>query len=72
MGLFWVVVWSFGILLYEMITFSSPQLPNIWIPEGLDEEFDPLLKLVFACLVDNPLQRPTAKQIVECLALMYT
>ena len=55
-----------------MITFSSPQLPNVWIPEGLHEEFNPLLNLVFACMVDNPHQRPAAKQIVECLALMFT
>jgi len=54
-----------------MITFSSPQPPNIWIPEGLHEEFGPQLNLVFACLAENPAQRPTAKQLVECLALMY-
>lgn len=67
-----IVVWSFGILLYEMITFSSPQLPNIWIPDCLHEDFAPLLNLVFTCLNDNPASRPTAKQLVECLALMYT
>ena len=55
-----------------MITFSSPQLPNIWIPDCLHEDFAPLLNLVFTCLNDNPASRPTAKQLVECLALMYT
>ena len=54
-----------------MITFSSPQPQNLWIPPGLDPLYDPLINLVRVCMLDNPLQRPTAKQIVDCLALMY-
>lgn len=68
-----VDIYSFGVLLYELITLQ-PAHKGIDKShfQKLDPEFAPLVQLVDICLVENPKRRPNAKQICDGLALMFS
>merc|ERR1719458_1351340 len=73
-------IWSYGVLLYEMITFGSfpfQGLSNnqvlehvksgntLSIPSGIKNQLETLLK---SCWSKTPTQRPTASEVVELLS----
>jgi serine/threonine protein kinase len=67
-----VDIYSFGILLYELITLELAHKGlNRDLLRNLDPEFAPLIELLNICLQESPTRRPSAEIICNGLALMY-
>ena len=60
-------VYSFGWLVYEMCTGNCPGPRNL-IPQQIElVSSTDLKKLVYACIQDNPVQRPTMEKVTNFL-----
>jgi len=77
-------IWSFGMIIYEMMTLKRPyedirvnQISDLvekgklpYFPEELDEKYSPLLTFCKKCLSLNPNDRPSVKRCKEILATL--
>ena len=61
-------MFSFGVLLTELTTGERAKVRGQWrLPRAPDECPADVVRLIEACLASDPLQRPTARQVLRRL-----